>query len=205
MFKKNLQNYLLKKYFQKLLLIVSTCHCVFSYYFKNRQDFNVNNFINPVESYIGPSSYTTSYSTSDINDYPAVGNFGTLLNMKNPQITSSFTSYGPSENGELQSSSYINYPPQTTTIIHDENPIQNLKPSPPQFNPQSAISTSNFNLFNRPSTQLFNPQIPHDFASLISSTFDNLAANLPPPSSEVISEHVEITKPVVVPVYKKFP
>lgn len=169
----------------------------------------MNSFINPIESYVGPSSYTTSYSTSNINDYPAVGNFGSLLNMRNPQITSSFSSYGPSESGELESTSYINYPPQTTTIIHDESPIQSHKPSPPQFNPQNAISTSNFNFINHPvspsSSQSFNPQIPHDFASLISSTFDNLAANLPPPSSEVISEHIEVTKPVVVPVYKKFP
>lgn len=169
----------------------------------------MNNFINPVESYGGPSSYTTSYSTSNINDYPAVGNFGSLLNMKSPQITSSFSSYGPSESGELESTSYINYPPQTTTIIHDESPIQSHKPFTLQYNPQSAISTSNFNLINHSNpfspSQSFNPQIPHDFASLISSTFDNLAANLPPPSSEVISEHIEVTKPVVVPVYKRFP
>lgn len=181
-----------------------TCQA-FSYYSKNRQDFHVNNFINPVESYIGPSSY----STSDINDYPAVGNFGHLLNMNNPQITSSFNSYGPSENGELESTSYINYPPQTTIIDHGESPIQNHQFPFNHFNPQNAISTANFNLFNQqisPSKNLsFNPQIPQDFASLISSTFDNLSSNLPPPSSEVISEHIEVTKPVVVPVYKRFP
>lgn len=177
----------------------------------NRQDFHANNFINPIESYIGPSSYTTSYSTSNINDYPSIGNYGHLLSMNNPQITSSFSSFGPSESGELESTSYINYPPQTTTIIHDESPIQSPRPSnPPQLS-QSAISTSNFNLFNRPSFPptnfSFNHPIPQDFASLISQSFDNYAANvnLPPPSSEVISEHIEVTKPVVVPVYKKFP
>jgi hypothetical protein len=181
---------------------------VLSHYVKNRQDFHVNNFINPIESYIGPSSYTTSYSTSNINDYPAVGNYGSLLNMNNPQIASSFSSFGPSESGELESTSYINYPPQTTTIVHGDGSIQNQKPSSSSFNPQNAISTSNFNLNNHPiqhSSQSFNYQIPQDFASLISSTFDNLAANLPPPSSEVISEHIEVTKPVVVPIYKKFP
>lgn len=223
---------------------MSTCQCVFSYYSRKKQDFHANNFINPIsdirESYVGPSSYTTSYSTSDINDYPSVGNFGHLINMQNPQISSSFTSYGTSDSGELESTSYINYPPQTTTVIHGETPTQNHKI--PQQLSQNAISTSNFNLYNHPSSSSqtssfdpissqtssfnpispsqaqsfshqispsqsysFNPAIPQDFASLISSTFDNLVGKLPPPSSEVISEHVEVTRPVAVPVYKKFP
>lgn len=175
---------------------MSTCRSVFSYYPKNRQDFHFNNFINPVESYIGPSSYdTNSFTTSDINDYPAVGNFGPFLNMNNPQITSSFSTYGPSEGSkEFGSTSYINYPPQTVheqTIIHDETPTTN-------FNLSNTFFTQNSDPLNAIKSFYAseNAALPPNFSSLISSTFDNLAnSNLPPSTSEVVSQHVEVTKP----------
>lgn len=209
---------------------MSTCGSVFSYYADNRQDFQLSNFINPVESYAGPSSYTTSFTSSDITDYPSVGNYGNFLNMKDPQITSSFSSFGPSETSEnFGSTSYINYPPQTTTIFHDESPKQPQNQA--TFFPQQNQEITNFaDAFKNQQETSFNSAFlgnqgnsffgnqanyadlgnqangfPPNFSSFISSALDNYAGNLPPSTSEVISEHVEVTKPVVVPVYKKFP
>lgn len=195
---------------QKLLLIVSTCHGVFSYYTQNRQDFHHNSFINPVESYIGASSYDTPpYSTSDINDYPAIGNYGQYLNMKNPQITSSYSSFGPSEsNKEFGSTSYTNYPPQTVheqLIIHDNS--AHYKPSststfftPNQTPEQSAYLNAIKSIFPSHEFPAAESTLPENFSSLLSSTFDNLAggdSNFPPSTNEVISQHVEVTKPGV--------
>lgn len=223
---------------------MTTCSNVFSSCLEKKQDFQFNNFINPVESYVGPSSYTTSYTSSDITDYPAAGNFGPFLNMKDPQITSSFSSFGPSSDGSenFGSTSYINYPPQTTTIFHDESPNSNaqqenqntffsqnqdisshlanalknqeasshfanaFKNQEISSNFANALKTQNENSFNAAFFGNHASGIPPNFSSFLSSTLNNLSGvNLGPETSEVISEHVEVTKPVVVPVYKKFP
>lgn len=79
---------------------------------------------NPAESYVGPSSYTTSsFPQINSHDYPSFGNFGYLMNMKNPQITSTYSAFGPSENNEFGSTSYINYPSSTSvqTVLQPEN------------------------------------------------------------------------------------
>lgn len=192
---------------------MSTCHGVFSYYSQNRQSFHHNNFINPVESYIGPSSYETpSYTTSDINDYPSIGNYGQHLDMKNPQISSSYSSFGPSESSkEFGSTSYTNYPPQTVheqLIIHDETPSSNYKPSSSTFFTQNQTPEQSsylkaiqaiFPSHEFPAAQ---SSLPENFSSLLSSSFDNLAgggSHFPSTNNEehVISQHVEVTKPGV--------
>ncbi|KAG5683606.1 hypothetical protein PVAND_012879 [Polypedilum vanderplanki] len=132
---------------------------------------------NPAESYVGQSSYATSYEPN--YDYPAFGNFGNLLNMKNPQITSSYTTYGASENNEFGSTNYINYPSSVQTIIQPEikSPIFSEYSHVTSHNP-SVSSPIHHHLNAQPSTS--NEEVP-------------------------ISQHIEVTRPVIVPVYKKFP
>lgn len=127
------------------------------------------NFASSPESYAGPSSYTTSFGS----DYPGYGDFGSMINVKNPPISSSYSSFGPStENSGFSSTSYTNYP-QT---VQYEN-----------YKSQQGISS--FQSSNQPwSSQ----SVTHD-------TSPNHQEATP------INQHVEITKPVVVPVYKKFP
>lgn len=194
------------------MLLVSTRHGVFPYYSQNRQDFHHNSFINPVESYIGPSSYDTpsSYTSSDINDYPSIGNYGQHLNMKNPQISSSYSSFGPSESSkEFGSTSYTNYPPQTVheqLIIHNETPSQqpssNTFFTPNQTPEQSAYLAAIKSIFPSHEFPAAESSLPENFSSLLSSSFDNYAgssgaSNFPSTSNEehVISQHVEVTKP----------
>lgn len=130
--------------------------------------FSNLNYRNPSESYVGVSSYSTSFGS----DYPGFGNFGQLMNLKNPQISSSYSSFGPSSQAnEFGSTTYINYPP---TI---QQGSQNLQ------TPSSYTSW--------PSSQ----SQPQTFSYQTSSTAEETP----------ISQHVEVTKPVVVPVYKKFP
>lgn len=126
------------------------------------------------ESYVGPSSYTTSFG----GDYPGYGNYGSLLNTGNPEYTSSYSSYGPeSEPGKgFSSTSYVNYP-SSTSVIQD-SPSQ--QPSLP-----ANWQNSYFNYLS----------------SLKIPTSPNPTQSEP----TQISEHIEITKPIVVPVYKKFP
>lgn len=128
------------------------------------------------ESYTGPSSYTTSFQS----DYPGYGNYGSTLNLKNPPITSSYSSFGPSsENKEFGSTTFVNYPP---TYEHESSPPQNYeRPSfassqawPAQATPSQAFSS----------------------ASTSGSSYGE---------ETPISQHVEVTKPIAVPIYKRFP
>lgn len=129
------------------------------------------NFKSSPESYAGPSSYTTSFGS----DYPGYGNFGTMLNTKNPEISSSYSSFGPSsEHSGFGSTSYTNYP-QTVQY-------ENYKPQQDQGSSYQTLSQS--------------------WPSQSSSSHDTPSNN---EEATPISQHVEITKPIVVPVYKKFP
>lgn len=160
---------------QKALFIISAMvtRSSSAIYFISRQGYppSFTNFASSPESYAGPSSYTTSFGS----DYPGYGDFGSLMNVRNPQISSSYSTFGPSTGSSgFTSTSYVNYP-QTT---QQEN-------SKPQSSYASSFPTQN---------QAWLPQ----------SSSSSLASNQQEEGIP-ISQHVEITKPIVVPVYKKFP
>jgi hypothetical protein len=139
------------------------------------QNFNTNS-----NSYVGPSSYETSFSRLPYgSDYPGYGNFGSMMNMKNPSFSSSYTSFGPSTTNSFGSTSYINYP---ETVVKENSYYQGNSYSSEQW----------------PAKQ--NPSVP----GLI-----NIAQNLNPAgqdsSGKTLSQHIEVTKPIAVPVYKRFP
>lgn len=152
---------------QKHFLVLSTCFTISisRVSLRSRNSLYNSNYENPSESYVGPSSYTTSFG----GDYPGYGNYGSYMNLRNPQISSSYMSFGPSsENDGFSSTSYVNYPQTTVnqgSFQHQSN---------------SAYSTS----------QQW-PEQPQ--SSSINS------------DAKPISQHIEITKPVAVPVYKRFP
>lgn len=137
------------------------------------ESFSSNNYRNPSESYVGPSSYTTSFGS----DYPGFGNYGTMINFRNPQISSSYSSFGPSsENNEFGSTTFVNYPPTFEQSFSQQN--------------------------QAPSSYTGSQSWP------VQTNSQNIPQPIPTPSyGQVtpISQHVEVTKPVVVPVYKKFP
>lgn len=116
------------------------------------------------------------------------GNYGNLLQTSNPEFTSSYSSYGPvgsQGTGEFTSASYHNYPPV--------NVVQQ-----PTFTRQYQSYPSS-------------PSQPTNFENLYSNFLSSInkppAATTPSTSEEpkAISQHIEVTKPIVVPVYKKFP
>lgn len=196
-----------------------------------------NNYRSSSDSYVGPSSYTSS----QVNDYPGYGNFGPLMNMKNPQISSSYSSFGPSsDSSSFGSTSYVNYPP---TVEHQQINPQNLfsaafaslqahqgnSQRAPQFTsgeykpassypassypvnshsassyPTHSNSATSYQILSNPASSYQNSNSyssqswPH--ASLGHHTGTSSYGEATP-----ISQHVEITKPVAVPVYKKFP
>lgn len=181
------QVYFKYKYFlssQELLLIACTfvTNAVSFINTHSNGITDINQLVSPTESYIGPSSYATSFQSNN-HDYPSFGNFGYLMNMKNPQITSAYTAFGPSDENDFSSTSYINYPSSTSTI--HENTQQNYKSPLIESSYSSAIS------HDSPSFSF-----PPNLSSLFSST-----SNQEVP----ISQHIEVTRPVAVPVYKKFP
>lgn len=178
-----------------------------------------NNYRSSAESYVGPSSYTSSL----MNDYPGYGNFGPLMNMKNPQISSSYSSFGPSsENSGFGSTSYVNYPP---TVEHQQINPQNLFSAAfaslqsHQGNSQRApqFSSGEYRPINsHPASSYHIPSNPASSFPFNSNSYSS-SQSWPQPSlghhtgttsygeATPISQHVEITKPVAVPVYKKFP
>lgn len=197
-------------YIQQLLFIVSTClSSVLSFIDSSNNGFGYNQLVNPTESYVGPSSYEAPQH-SNTHDYPAFGNFGYLMNLKEPQISSSFSSYGPSDGSDFSSTSYINYPSTTQTV---QEPA---KSSPISSSYSAVIShdslppQTNLNSFFDSSSQ----QIPPEFKSIFESMSaqlqqyqnnQNSAVNSASNQEVPISQHIEVTRPVVVPVYKKFP
>lgn len=135
------------------------------------QSFFYNEHQNPTESYIGPSSYTTSFE----NDFPDYGNHNGLINVKNPPFSSTYSSFGPStDNIEFGSTSYVNYPP---TYEYENS------------QPQQTSSSQSW-----PDSSYKEP-----LYESTGNTESSYGEETP------ISQHIEITKPVVVPVYKKFP
>lgn len=135
------------------------------------KSFSSNNYANPSESYVGPSSYTTSFGS----DYPGFGNFGSMMDLRNPQISSSYSSFGSmSGNNDFGSTTYVNYPPTVE-----------------QGNSQNQASSSYTSSQSWP-------------AQSHSQTFPQQTASYGQEETP-ISQHVEVTKPIVVPVYKKFP
>jgi hypothetical protein len=133
--------------------------------------------LSPIESYDGPSSYATSFRFPPSNDYPSSGNYGNLINLKNPHVETSYTSFGPSHGDEFGSTTYINYP----ELISYENTVDH--------DGESLVSGHDI-------TSYLTQNLP--FASNLSST-SFTQEEIP------ISQHIEVTKPIVVPVYKKFP
>jgi hypothetical protein len=173
----------LQKFLQKFLvvlvaLMVKKSSAVF-YLSRQRFDgdkFNYppsfTNFASSAENYVGPSSYKTSFGS----DYPGFGNFGSLMNVKSPQISSSYSSFGPSsDNSEFGSTSYTNYPQNVEYERSKEHKYSH------QFSSESFP--------------------PH--SSSVSETSSQYSES--PISEHTISQHVEVTKPIVVPVYKRFP
>lgn len=141
---------------------------IFSKNKQSRQGFDLNEA--NAETYTGQSSYATSFGS----DYPGYGNYGSTMNMKNPQISSSYTSFGPSsESNSFGSTTFVNYPP---TYEH-------------------ATSSQNFFRPSYTSNQAWPAQenLPQSYSSV------NYGEQTP------ISQHVEVTKPIAVPIYKKFP
>lgn len=220
----------------------------------------------PTETFSGPSSYVTSYG----NNFPASGNYGALLNLRNPPITSSYSTYGPSsENAEFGSTTYINYPPQNVQSPSNGHIYQNgdhsfLQPSInlasisgqsyPSSNIYSTSQSSHIPLQGSyyPSSEAAETSQPSYISSSNSghepaqsgyypskeSIHDTTQASYTPSSGSssssyfpskygftsqvqgqsqnqyaaasieeptLLSQHFEVTKPVVVPVYKKFP
>lgn len=148
---------------------------VIVYYNTNsRQRQSFSGYDEGSESYTGPSSYTTSFQ----NDYPGYGNYGSILNMKNPPITSSYSSFGPSsESNSFGSTSFVNYPP--TYENANSSPQNPFRPSftssqawPSQANPSQVYNSG-------------------------TSTYGE--------ETDTISQHIEVTKPIAVPIYKRFP
>jgi len=185
---------------------VSTCLSnVLSFIDSSSNGFTFNQLVSPTESYAGPSSYATSHQSNN-HDYPAFGNFGYMLNMKEPQITSSFSSYGPSDGNDFSSTSYVNYPSTSHTV-------QEPPKSPSVSSSYSAVishdSQPNLSSYYDSSSS---QQLPPDFQSFFESMSSqshpqsqNSAVSSTSNQEVPISQHVEVTRPVVVPVYKKFP
>lgn len=142
-----------------------------------------NHVPNPSESYIGPSSYATSFNAKE---YPETGNFGALLNLKNPSISSTYTTYGPSGNNDFGSTTHINYPPSA-----QPSGSPNININWPSFSPHDSSKINYLASSHEPS---FNG---HPSAHEGSSSYEE--------TLKAISQHVEITKPIAVPIYKKFP
>lgn len=222
-------------------------------------------FTKPTETFSGPSSYATSYG----NNFPASGNCGTTLNLRNPPITSSYSTYRPSaENAEFGSTTYINYPPQSVQSLskgyiyqHGDHsflqPSINLASISGQSYPSSNIYSTSQNLHiplqgsyyppsgaaetsqpsyilpsnsghesaqpgYLPSTESihdttqasYSPSSGSSSSSYVPSKYgftshvdqsqnQYAAASIEEPT--LLSQHFEVTKPVIVPVYKKFP
>jgi hypothetical protein len=168
---------------------------------------------------VGQSSYATSFEPN--YDYPAFGSYGTLLDMKNPQITSSYTTYGASENNEFGSTNYINYPSTTSvqTVVHPEHksPVfsqyssvtSHESLSPAHFN--HGFNNHGFNGHGINSHALnshgFNSHQGSNGHSILPAHLSHALNSHAASSNEgvPISQHIEVTRPVVVPVYKKFP
>lgn len=102
------------------------------------------------------------------------------MNLKHPQITAAYTSFGPSEGNDFSSTSYTNYPSSTVVEVIPES-VRN----------GSSESSYTANISNDSQMQL-----PPNLSALFSSS-----SNQEVP----ISQHIEVTKPIVVPVFKKFP
>lgn len=184
---------------------MSTClSSVLSFIDSSNNGFGYNQLVNPTESYVGPSSYEAPQH-SNTHVYPAFGNFGYLLNMKEPQISSSFSSYGPSDGKDFSSTSYVNYPSTTHTV---QEPI---KSSPISSSYSAVISHDSQPVQPNLNSYFDSQQIPPEFKSLFESMsaqlqqYQNSAANSASNQEVPVSQHIEVTRPVVVPVYKKFP
>lgn len=132
-----------------------------------------SDFYSNIESYVGPSSYTTSFG----NDYPSYGDYGSLMNTNNPDFSSHYSVYGGEDSGnkEFGSTSYFNYP---SSEIRDASSTY----QPPFSQTTSSSLPSNW---------------PSQLTNAVSSTG---GSNVTP-----LSQHIEVTKPIVVPVYKSFP
>jgi len=132
--------------------------------------------LSPTESYAGQSSYQASadainssnnnINSNNLESYPGIGHFGSLMNLQNPPIQSSYTTYGNNGNN-FGSTSYINYPSSNHLTMSD-------------------IGSRNIHGI--------------DWQSLFAQNMMHQAAN-----EAAISQHIEYTKPIAVPIYKKFP
>lgn len=172
-------------YFQlKLLTIlnffISTNAIISESNQKRRQtSFPSFNLGSSSSSYSGPSSYTTSFG----NEFPASGNFGSLMSLNNPIISSSYTTYGPpseAQNG-FTSTSFTNYP----EIVLSQGTVKSSEWLPQTSNSQVNMGQNSLKTFSHTWPQ---------------NSFLSSNQEITP-----ISQHVEVTKPIVIPVYKKFP
>lgn len=240
-------------------------------------------------------SYAPGFPQGFGEDFPGAGNYG-QVNYQNPDISSSYSTYGPNANSDFGSITYTNYPPTTTSIdgsfpfggssqsysnggisysssgvsnpFLTSNAFQNY-PSyssyPPstsyassfpgnyqsnQFNgqlsdgysesfsrPTSFGGSSNTDIHlgsettirypskffgssmsNKPSEEaIFGPSGSTYFGNNVkpsSAHFSpsykpngngGFANNLKGHDVEQVSQHIEVTRPVAVPIYKKFP
>jgi hypothetical protein len=124
--------------------------------------------------------------------------------VKNPQITSHYSSFGPSEGNEFGSTSYTNYP-STTTIIENHKPQIINSAYSALINHDSNLPSNFFTSSNVGS----NPSLP-SLSSIPSSNLPDLTSIYKsllskPHEQEVISQHVEVNQVSAVPVFKKFP
>lgn len=183
-------------------MILSACaaKCL-SYNLRNRNSlYRLNNFGGHSESYSGPSSYTTSFPS----DYPGYGNFGPMMNVRNPLISSSYSSYGPSEgSGGFGSTSYVNYPQSDSGSSQSQGGFNSNQLWPSQSSGYSSSTnhaSPNFGSSGHSSSG-YSPN--YGSSSHSSPSFQDTKSTYG--ESTPISQHVEITKPIAVPVYKKFP
>lgn len=124
-------------------------------------------------------SYVESYTTSFGSDYSGFGDYSAMLNIKNPQISSSYTSFGlPSVNNKFGSTSFVNYPQSN-----------GLNDSGSSKYPNSVTHPSSY-------------ETPSQFSTTYGGGFTSSSSH---EEATPISQHVEVTRPVAVPVYKKFP
>lgn len=161
------------------------------------------------------------------------------MNSKDPPISSSFSSFGPSsDSSEFGSTSYINYPP--TFERENSEPKFNSIFTPNQDHPALSgytghstpytghsspyTSSSNYlddnfkshkdsyqgkpessDFFKGYSSPSSGNNYQDDYYKSTKDSYQNSFSSQTHSEEVPISQHVEITRPVVVPVYKKFP
>ena len=243
-------------------------------------------------------SYAPGFPQGFGEDFPGAGNYG-QVNYQNPDISSSYSTYGPNANSDFGSVTYTNYPSTTTSIDSTPYSFGGGSQFPPSFssggssNPYSTSVSNPFSggaFSNYPSYSSFPPSNnyassypsgsfsgsfpPINFDSQLSNGYSSSFSNpsnfgptntdihigsensikYPPsyfgssimkkPSDEAIfgpsgstyfgaaskpsvsyrpgvsggftnnvkghdvehvSQHIEVTRPIAVPIYKKFP